>query len=114
MTYQNFKTLAQLKKQFKEDMQFLSSLSFDELMQQVAQLEEYATNWVFNFCSIERVSSTYINLYWTSEKGTTYNLMRTFKQFVDYYNELLNLMNQAHKFCNIVDDVANENGGKGE
>ena len=44
MTYQNFKTLAQLKKQFKEDMQFLSSLSFDELMQQVAQLEQYATS----------------------------------------------------------------------
>ena len=114
MTYQNFKTLAQLKKQFKEDMQYLSSLSFEEIMQQVSQIEECATNWVFNFCSIERITSNYVNLYWTSEKGTTYNLMRTFKQFVDYYNQLLNLINEANKLCNIIDDCTKENVGKGE
>ena len=114
MTYQNFNTLAQLKKQFKQDMQFLSSLSADEIMQQVPQIEEYATNWVYNFCSIERVTSNYINLFWTSEKGKMYDLMHSFKQFVDYYNHLLNLIHQFNNFCNIIDDYANENCGKGE
>ena len=114
MTYQNFKTLAQLKKQFKQDMQYLSTLSFNEIMQQAAQFEQYATSWVFNFCTVERITSNYVNLFWTSEKGTTYDLMRTFKQFVDYYNQLLNLINEANKLCNIVDDVAKENVDKGE
>ena len=114
MTYQNFSSLAKFKKQFKQDMQFLSTLSFNEIMQQVAQFEQYATSWVYNFCTVERITSNYVNLYWTSEKGTTFNLMRTFKEFVDYYNQLLNLINEANKFCNIIDDYAKENFSKGE
>ena len=110
MIYHNFKTLKDFKKKFKEDMQFLSSLSTIEIVKELNELQETITNWVYNFCSIEPVEGTnYINLFWTSEDNKTYNLINCFKEFTDFYNKLLDLTNILNSFCFIVDDFAAEN-----
>lgn len=110
MIYQNFKSLKEFKQHFKDDLQYLTSLSTNELLQQLDTVEATTTNWVYNFCSIEYVDGTnYINLFWNSENGKSYNLMHHFKEFTDFYNNLLDIKFLQTKLCNLVDTIANEN-----
>ena len=110
MIYKNFSTLSEFKKQFKLDVQYLNSMSTAQLMEKLDVLEEQATNWVYNFCAIEKVAGTnYINLFWTSEHNKTYNLMVAFREFTDFYNKLVQLKNMQNMFSSFIDDLAKEN-----
>ena len=109
MTYKNFKSLADFKQHFRNDLQYLASLNSVEIMQHIDQLETNITNWVYNFCSVETFDNNYINLFWTSEKGKTYNLIKSFKEFTDFYNQLMDLKNMHNIFCNLINDFADEN-----
>ena len=109
MFYQNFKNLKEFKRQFKKDLQYISSLTTTELMQQFNNLEATATTWIYNFCTVEQLDQNYINLYWTSEEGKSYNLMDCFKEFTDYYNFLLDFKFQQNKLCNFIDDISSQN-----
>ena len=110
MQYANFKTLKQLKTQFKADIQYFSSLSTGQILEHLDDFEQHFTNWVYNYCLVEFLEeNNYIDLFWTSATGKTYNLVDCFKEFTDFYNKVVKLADCINNFCSVIHDLSDPN-----
>ena len=108
MQYANFRTLKQLKTQFKADIEYFSSLSTREILEQFDDFNLHFSTWVYTYCSFEQLEeNNYITLHWTSATGKTYNLVDCFKEFTDFYNKVIKLADCINNFCSVIDSFSN-------